>query len=581
MKKHTTIITIAAFLVAMVFSPIMAKDKSVTIKFIETSDVHGAFFPIDYMTGRDAKGSMARISSYVKSQRTRYGSNLILLENGDILQGQPTNYYWNFIDTKDENIAASIINYLQYDAQTFGNHDVETGHKVFDKWASEINCPVLGANIIDEKTGRPYVAPYTIIERDGVRIAIVGMLTPAIPNWLSKDLYEGLAFEEMVSSSRKWVKTIQETEKPDLMVGLFHAGRTGGIVTPDYAENPVERIAHEVPGFDIIFYGHDHTPFCQLIDNDNSQSSTWIVDPANNARRVGEAEVTFSLKRGKVTGKTINCNLYSVDNEEVDTDYMAFFDEDILHLQAFTRQHIGTFTSAVHSRDCFFGPSALTDLILNLQLQITGADISFNAPLLLNASIEAGEVNMADMFRLYKYENKLYVMRMTGKEILGHLEMSYALWTSQMNSADDHILNFADTQNDGERLGFKNPFFNFDSAAGIIYEVDVTKSEGQKINIISMADGTPFELDKWYKVAVNSYRGNGGGELITRGAGIPKDSIESRIIYRSELDQRYYLMKEIERLGTLDPKPSNNWRFIPAEWAEPALARDRQLLFKQ
>ena len=159
------------------------------------------------------------------------------------------------------------------------------------------------------------------------------------------------------------------------------------------------------------------------------------------------------------------------------------------------------------------------------------------------------------------------------------MEMSYAIWTNQMKSPDDHILLLDDTKNDGERAGFKYPFFNFDSAAGIIYEVDVTKPEGEKVRIISMADGTPFSEGKWYNVAINSYRANGGGELITKGAGIPKDSLEGRTVWRSELDQRYYLMKEIEKRGHVNPQPAKNWKFVPEEYATPAIERDRKLLF--
>ena len=149
--------------------PLQAKKtKTVEIKLIETSDVHGLFFPINYMTGKPIDGTLARVSSYVKAERKKYGNNLILLENGDLLQGQPTNYYWNFINTKEPNIGATIINYMGYDAQNFGNHDVETGHKVYDKWIKEVKCPVLGANIINDATGEPYVTPYIILEREGV-----------------------------------------------------------------------------------------------------------------------------------------------------------------------------------------------------------------------------------------------------------------------------------------------------------------------------------------------------------------------------------------------------------------------------
>ena len=121
--------------------------------------------------------------------------------------------------------------------------------------------------------------------------------------------------------------------------------------------------------------------------------------------------------------------------------------------------------------------------------------------------------------------------------------------------------------------------FNFDSACGIDYEVDVTKPDGEKVRILQMTNGEPFDETKWYQVAMNSYRANGGGELLTVGAGIPKDSLASRVVYCSELDQRHYLMKEIERQGIVNAQPNHNWRFVPEAWTKPALERDRKILF--
>lgn len=238
---------------------------------------------------------------------------------------------------------------------------------------------------------------------------------------------------------------------------------------------------------------------------------------------------------------------------------------------------IGRINQTISTKDAYFGPSAFIDLIHQLQLDISGADISFCAPLSFNAEIREGDIYMSDMFNLYKYENMLYVMQLSGQEIKDFLEMSYAIWTNQMKSADDHILLLKEEDKGFGR--FKNPSFNFDSAAGIIYTVDVTKPQGEKIRIESMADGTPFSLQKIYKVAVNSYRGNGGGDLLTKGAGIPKSELSKRIVFSTDKDLRYYLMKRIEEVKTLDPKPLNQWRFVPEEWTRPAIERDYQLLF--
>jgi len=549
----------------------MAKQaKTVTLRLIETSDVHGAFFPYNFTERRPMQGTMARVSSYLKRQRKSYGDRIILLDNGDILQGQPTCYYTNYVKTDAPNIAAEVVNYLQYDAQNFGNHDVETGHAVYDKWVSEIKCPVLGANIIDTKTGKPYVKPYTIIEREGVRVAILGMLTPAIPSWLHESLWTGLYFEDMIKSARHWIKVLKEQEKADVIIGLFHSGWDGGIVTPSYEEDVSRKMAETVEGFDVIFFGHDHT------ERNATINGVLCLDPSCNAVKVAQA--TIQIRNGKVISK--KGEIVDITGEAIDQQYMAHFQPQIDAIHQYVERQLGTFVSPMRSRDSFFGPAAFTDLIHLLQLEYTHADISFNAPLAFNTNVNAGPVYMSDMFKLYRFENKIYVLRMTGEEIRKHLEMSYDLWTNTMQSADDHIMLLAPkAPGDNQREGFKNYTFNFDSAAGIDYVVDVTKPEGQKVHILQFSDGRPFNEKAWYKVAMNSYRGNGGGELLTLGAGIPHDSINSRIIYMSERDQRYYLTQKIEREGQIEGKSFNNWRFIPDAWARPAIERDRKQIF--
>jgi len=162
------------------------------------------------------------------------------------------------------------------------------------------------------------------------------------------------------------------------------------------------------------------------------------------------------------------------------------------------------------------------------------------------------------------------------------LEMSYDQWVNTMKSPDDHIMLLTDhSWNDQQRMGFKNLTFNFDSAAGIDYVVDVTKPDGEKVSIKQFSDSRPFSEDEWYKVAMNSYRGNGGGELLVRGAGIPKEQIPERIVWMSERDQRYYLQRKIEKEGRVTAKALNNWRFIPEEWTRDAIARDRKLIFNE
>ena len=562
--------------------------KTVTLKVIETSDVHGHFFPWDFMEGRPLRGTLTRANSYISREREKCGENLLLIDNGDILQGQPCVYWSNYVMPENENLAARVINYMKYDAETVGNHDIEPGHKVYDKWIREGRCPLLGANIVKEecKNGEANpqsiytgLQPYSVHVKDGVKICVIGMLTPAIPNWLNKSIWKGIEFEEMVSCARKWVKYIQENEKPDLIFGLFHSGKDGGIVSPDYEENATAAVAREVPGFDVIFFGHDHQVHNEWITNKEGKQ-VLIIDPSCWVKNVAEANIVLTIQDGKVVNKDIKGKIVNVEDETIDEQMLAYFQKDIDDVKTYVSQKIGCFKSPIYTRDSFFGNSAFTDLIHNLQLQITDADISLTAPLAFNSTIKAGDVTMADMFKLYRFENLLFTLRMTGEEIRKHLEYSYDMWTNTMISPDDHALRLnEDSKEDQQRTGFQYYTFNFDSACGIDYEVDLTKPDGQKVKILRMSNGEPFDEKKWYKVAMNSYRANGGGELLTQGAGIPKDSLESRVIFHTDRDQRHFLTEEIRKMGTLDPKPNHNWKFVPEAWVKPALERDRQLLF--
>ncbi|MCM1094329.1 MAG: bifunctional metallophosphatase/5'-nucleotidase [Lachnospiraceae bacterium] len=559
--------------------PAVCPAKDVEIKILQTSDIHGNLFPENFITMTPAKGGMSRIAKLVKDYRGKYGDNVILLDNGDILQGQPSVYYYNYVDTLSPHITAQVMNYMGYDAGNVGNHDVETGRRTLDRWVADCKMPILGANILDKNTGEPHFTPYKVFERDGVKIAVLGMITPAIPVWLSEDLWEGLTFVDMEESARKWIPIIKSKENPDIIVGLFHAGKSGTVLS-GIKENPSMEIARNIPGFDLILFGHDHLVENKKIEN-IAGDSVLLMNPANTGQVITDVTIKVSLdEKGKVTDKSITGTLADVNKYQPDNEFMSTFSPQIATVREYVSEPVGFFTDSITSDDVLFGPSKLIDLIHEFQLESTGADISFAAPISTNASIKAGTIHMSDLFSLYKYENALYVMELTGKEIKDYLEFSYSLWTDRMKDENDHLLLFKEQQGAGEamRAKLKNPPYNFDSAAGIKYVVDVTKPAGEKITIMSMADGAPFDMDKTYKVALSSYRGNGGGEHLTKGVGLDSKGIADRIIYRSKTDLRSIIADRIRKKGHITPRTLDTWKFIPEDMARKAAEKDARLL---
>ena len=572
MKKM--MLTLSASLLCLGLS---AGPKTVKISLMETSDVHGNYFPYDFVNATPGKGSLARVTTYVNRQRQTLGrENVVLMDNGDILQGQPSAYFFNYMDTRSRHLCADVLNYMGYDLATVGNHDVETGHGVYDRWVSQCSFPILGANVIRTADGQPYWKPYHIIERKGIKIAVLGMITPCIPMWLPENLWQGLHFEDMATIARKYMPEMRA--KADVVVGLFHSGVGNGTAAFG-AEHASISVARTVPGFDVVFCGHDHREANLKVVNTEGDT-VCVVNPAANAHAVAQADFTITMKKGKLQGKKVEARIVNIDDEQPDADFMAHFKPQFDAVKAFTSEQIGVSETDMVTEPAFFGPSAFIDFIHQMQLKISGADISFAAPLAFDAKIAAGAIHVSDMFKLYAYENLLYVMTLSGQEIKDALECSYGRWTNQMQAPTDHLLLF---RKNAEQLTdlwqrLQNPSFNFDSAAGIRYTVDVTRPVGQRINIESMADGTPFDLKRTYRVAVNSYRGNGGGGLLTQGAGIDKRELPKRIIWNTEKDLRFYLMTSIREMGRIHPQPLNLWKFIPEDWAKQARQRDALLL---
>lgn len=577
MKSFLSALTISTLLLAGCSSSQSSGTPDLVV--IATTDVHGNFYPYNFITRTPGAGSMARVASYVDSLREAVGAeNVLLLDNGDILQGQPPAYYYNYIDTTSTHLAADIYHYLGFDAATVGNHDIETGHAVYDRWRtqSEPRTPILAANVVDSATGLPYFQPYTVIDRGGMRIAVLGLLTPAIPAWLPSNIWEGLRFDDMVETASKWVEIIRRDEKPDVVIGLFHSGADSTRTASGYIENASLQVARQVPGIDLILFGHDHRS--HLSEQTAPDGYNVVaINPANNARAVARADIQRPSKPGErpvITGSVVDVTGYTPSPE-----YMDRFKPQNLEVLKFVSDTVGYSAGTFSGADAFFGPSAFIDLIHNLQLKISGAEISMAAPLTFGGVIPAGPLTMADMFTLYKYENMLYVMELTGQEIQDYLERSYAGWIATMTSADDHLLLFDPNAADDGRPGLATPFYNFDSAAGIDYTVDVTAPVGKRVKISGMSDGRPFDPSRRYRVAINSYRGNGGGDLLTLGARIPQSELSSRIVWATDRDMRYYLMQAIRNAGTINPAVIGNWKFIPEDIAAAGAARDRAILF--
>jgi 2',3'-cyclic-nucleotide 2'-phosphodiesterase/3'-nucleotidase len=544
--------------------------QDAVVRLAVTTDVHGMIFPFDLVNREPSDHSLSHIYNYVSKQRELEDTLFFLLDNGDFLQGQPTVYYYNFVDTLPVHLSARVMNYMQYDAGTVGNHDIEAGPAVYNKINQEFTFPWLAANAVHAGNETPYFEPYTILKAGKKRIAVLGMITPGIPNWLPKNLWPDMEFRDMVESANEWIPRIKKEEDPDLIVGLFHSGTDasyGGNKEPYMNENAVLLVAEKVPGFDVIFAGHDHRVSIQHVVN-SIGDSVLIVDPGSHARYAGQVTITFQADgHRKLAAKNI-----PMEDFEPSEDFNNHFSEDYEKVISYLDDTITWLSEDISGSDALFGPSSIISLIHEVQLDLSGADLSFTAPLSISAALEKGPVLVSDMFKLYRFENMLYTMELSGKEIDGFLEYAAELWFNTMTGPGDQLLRF-----DPVRPGrLAQPYYNFSTAAGIDYTVDLRQPVGHKITIHGFSDGEAFDDNATYMVAINSYRGNGGGGHLSSGAGIPKEELSKRIAWSTEIDLRYHLMKHLALSDTLHPEVIDNWSLTPEAWTSTAAERDRR-----
>lgn len=497
---------------------------------------------------------------------------------------------------------------MNYDVVTMGNHDIETGHNVYDKIVKEIKAQVVVANLIDEKTKEPYFKPYTIIKKNGIKIAILGMIEPAIERQLPKILYEGIVAEDMIECAKKWVEIIKEKEKPDMLVGLFHSGANYTEDKEKYKnENASQLVAEEVEGFDIIFVGHDHQGWSgKGYDEVTKQKTKDVRSPSgkiipiyggvNAARSFASVDVNMVYdKDSKSWNIDFKGELVDPSQFEADKEFLNRFDGDREKIKTWVGRNIGELNTKLTSDEAMFGDSYFLSLIHDLQFEIAEkelgekADISFAAPLSKDAVLNVGEVKVRDMFNLYPYENFFYVMRLTGKQIKDVMEYSYIRQFNVMKNKNDHLINFK--KDASGKLIFNKRYnsydtltatYNYESMAGLNYTVDVRKGYGERINIISMSDGSDFDLNREYKVAINSYRGSGGGGHLTQGAGIDLKTLQNMdlVIKSTDKDLRFYMIKWFEeQTDSITVEKLNNWKVIPEDYLKAGRERDYKLLY--
>jgi 2',3'-cyclic-nucleotide 2'-phosphodiesterase/3'-nucleotidase len=325
---------------------------------------------------------------------------------------------------------------------------------------------------------------------------------------------------------------------------------------------------------DLLVCSHDHRPDVA------SKDGLWMMDGGARAGNVGHAVVEVAPDKSR----QVRAEFVRMDKNKVDEAMKEHFRPVFEQVRAFTLQPVGTLAMELRTRDAYKGMCDYINLIHTVCLKSSGADVSMAAPLTYNGYVRAGTLVYNDMFTIYPFENQLYIVKLKGSEIKDYLEFSYDTWIQTPGRHVLNIQNTPDARTGAERWSFVHRSYNFDSAAGLVYTVDVTRPAGSRVQIKSMADGSAFDPEGWYNVAMTSYRASGGGDIVRDGAGVSAEEMEERIVDRLP-EIREMIYQFIKEHGTIDAALINDrtllgeWHFVPEKLVGPMLEADMNLIF--
>ena len=545
----------------------------VSIRIVATTDVHGSIFDKDLMDGSDRNGSLAKLSTFLNRER-KENRNVIYLDAGDVLQGSVEMYHDVTAQFERESLAASAYGLLGCEAVTFGNHELAVGMTAFESFRYYAPFPVLGVNVCFDDYG-DFLDSYTMIERGGVKVAVLGMTTPVVNYSVASDTKGELEVRDIVETARFAVPILRKQKGADVVVALVHSGLEGGRMDSEGVyEDEVSMLAAQVPGLDLIIYGHDHEPACLKLAGPDGDS-VLVINPGPYAQKAAVATVNVDF-RGSDKPKVLTSGyLQDITVEEPDKAFMKKLSGWYGDVKAYCDSVVGSVNIPLEGKGALWRGSSAMDYVHSIQLGFQGAEISLTSPVFAGTYIPAGNITMRDLFKVYRFDNTMVSVNLRGSEVRDILEYSTSLYYNTVKKGTDHLLKLRAPDADGVRMT-ETPSNYFITAAGIDYEVDVTKPAGERVRILSMSDGKPFDPNRMYRTTINSFLYGGTESALFAGGVLKHKDMPGRCNLSSAADIRYFM---ITQMAFSDDRRVNvntfsNWRLVPERLVSECLAKD-------
>ncbi|MGD1818398.1 MAG: 5'-nucleotidase C-terminal domain-containing protein [Pleomorphochaeta sp.] len=541
----------------------MQEAKAKTITVLATTDIHSDIWGFSYENDKETTNTgMARAYTYIKEVRKENPNNVILVDNGDTIQGNIlTDDIYNKQDGPHPVIQA--MNYMGYDSMTLGNHEYNFGIGLINRIIAQANFPILAANV-SYLDGTPLANAYTIIERNGTKIGIIGITNPNAPTW-DGDKVAALKFSSGADTCRAVIDEIKD--KCDVLICVAHLGETAEF-DQDFEGDAGNKIAEECPELDLLMLGHFHS------NVQSEVNGVKILECAKNAASVARFDISINANN-VVTGvetQLVDMSSYEPSKEirelpivaqahQATRDFIkgGVKDENgevqsvALGVASETFQPVNEMKGIPEGK---LKDTAVIDLINKVELLNSNADVVTAALFKDTSDLPKGDLNYGNIFDIYKYDNTLYTVEITGAELKEYME-----WAVRgLNTFQPGDLNIS--------FNKEYPGYLYDMFAGVNYEVNVSKPIGSRIENVTFK-GKPLDPNQKLILGVNNYRYSG-----LKAAKI----ISGKRNWESSNSIRDMLVRYLEEKGTISPEVDNNWKLTGYSWDADLRAKACELV---
>lgn len=535
-----------------------AMAQEVNIKILGTSDIHGRVVPWSYGADVDDKsGSYAQIATYVKDVR-KNNKNVVLVDVGDAIQDNQVDVFAKDKKYYKDHPIPKVLNEMKYDVFVLGNHEFNFGMEALDEILKDIKAKKLTANFYYKKNDKRYIDATTIIEKDGVKLGIIGLSTPMSAKF-EEDTgnLKDMKFTSPTEEARTQVEKLK-AKGVDAIIVIAHMGIDNENKIPDTG---MRDVINAVDGIDVVIAGHMHKDVpSETIKN------TLITEPHCYGTVVSEVDLTFDIndkkevKLVKKESKTVPVKALEADKKIAEI-YKPYHEK----LRELNNVVIGQTENEMVPQETKHGVSAafskdtgLSSFINDVEQHYSGADVvtfSFDHQ---KARMNKGDIKKKDIIFNYRYAGgDVTVYELTGKQLKEYMEWSANYFDTIQPSDTEYRYN-------AERK--KSKYVTYDIFGGVNYKIDLRNPQGSKIVDLTLADGKPVTDDMKLKVGMNSYRfaqlnGKGG---IWEGQQIPV-LWESKVAMGREKGTIQNMMIDYitnVKKGKIDGQSHNRWEII-------------------